>query len=211
MKISGETFKLKTPVQAGSVLENHPGYVLLASESVVHSGARAKPLEPHQELKPRRLYFLVELPKLPEEKGMMRRVRSGIHMTAKDRLESMMLARRSASDVSATRKVVTIEDREGIHVDSGGGGDGGVRVRLRLPKAEVERLMAESKDDGADVAEKIVGLCMGGAASTEENVHWSGDRGLVGKARQHTKSREKRVGFLPINEGEIHVAAASES
>lgn len=188
MKISGETFKLKTPVQAGSVLENHPGYVLLASESVVHHGARAKPLEPHQELKPRRLYFLVQLPKLPEEKGMMRRVRSGIHMTAKDRLESMMLARRSASDISATNKlVVSIEEREGIHVDSGGG----VRVRLRLPKAEVERLMAESKDDGADVAEKIVGLCMGGAASTEENVHWSGDRGLIeAGTRQHTKSRE---------------------
>ncbi|KAH6832127.1 plastid movement impaired protein, partial [Perilla frutescens var. hirtella] len=183
MKVNGETFKLKTPVQAGSVLVKHPGHVLLASEAVVHYGARAKPLEPHEELKPRRLYFLVELPKLPKEKGDMRRVRSGIHMTAKDRLETLMLARRSASDISATKTVVSIEEREGINVQSG---SGGVRVRLRLPKAEVERLMAESKD-GADVAEKIAGLCMAGGATAEQNVHWSGHRGL---ARQRTKSRE---------------------
>ncbi|KAL1556576.1 hypothetical protein AAHA92_12179 [Salvia divinorum] len=182
MNITGETFKLKTPVQAGSVLQNHPGHMLLASEAVVHFGARAKPLDPHHELKPRRLYFLVEQPKLPEERdaGMMRRVRSGVHMTAKDCLESLMLSRRSASDMSAVRSAATIEERNG--------NGGGVRVRLRLPKAEVERLMAESKD-GADVAEKIVGHCMSGAAAAEHDVHLGGgDRGL---ARQSTnKSRQ---------------------
>ncbi|KAG6405554.1 hypothetical protein SASPL_133144 [Salvia splendens] len=185
MSISGETFKLKTPVQAGSVLQNHPGHMLLASEAVVHFGARAKPLEPHHELKPRRLYFLVEQPKLPAGRGagMRRRMRSGVHMTAKDRLESLMLSRRSASDISAVRSA-------------------GVKVRLRLPKAEVEKLIAESKD-GADVAEKIVGLFMSGG-----DVHCGGgDRGL---ARQGTnKSHQKRVGFSVIEEGEIQPAVDS--
>ncbi|KAG6410389.1 hypothetical protein SASPL_128447 [Salvia splendens] len=178
MKMNGETFKLKTPIRVGSVVEGYPGHVLLESEAVKHYGVRAKPLEPQQQLKPKRLYFLVELPKFPEEKGA-RRVRSGIHMGAKDRLESLMLARRSASDLSIMKPP---------SIDKSGGG--GVRVRMRLPRAEVERLMAESKD-GGEVAEKIVGLCM----TKEKNVHLNGDR---------INSREKRVGFLPTNEGEIH-------
>ncbi|KAK4400024.1 hypothetical protein Sango_1108500 [Sesamum angolense] len=204
MKINGETFKLKTPVRAGSVVGNHPGHVLLDSEAVRHYGVRAKPLEPHQELKPRRLYFLVQLPKSPEQKRP-RRVRSGIHMSAKDRLESLMLARRSASDLSIIRPVsieLEEETNKGILENSGGGG---VRVRMRLPKSEVERLMAESKD-GADVAEKIVSLCMAGGGAAEQNVHWQGDRGLV---EPGPKSRQRRVGFLPINEGEIQLAVSS--
>lgn len=210
MKINGETFKLKTPVRVGSVVGNHPGHVLLDSEAVRHYGVRAKPLEPHQELKPRRLYFLVQLPKSPEQKRP-RRVRSGIHMSAKDRLESLMLARRSASDLSIMRPVSIELEKEinkGILENSGGGGGGGgggVRVRMRLPKAEVERLMAESKD-GAEVAEKIVSLCMAGGGAAEQNVHWQGDRGLV---EPDPKSRQKRVGFLPINEGEIQLAVSS--
>ncbi|KAK4423473.1 hypothetical protein Salat_1930100 [Sesamum alatum] len=206
MKINGETFKLKTPVQAGSVVGNHPGHVLLDSEAVRHYGVRAKPLEPHQELKPRRLYFLVELPKSPEQRRP-RRVRSGIHMSAKDRLESLMLARRSASDLSIMRPVSIALDEEskGFLENSGGGGGGGVRVKMRLPKAEVERLMAESKD-GAEMAEKIVSLCMAGGGAAEQNVHSQGDRGLVERG---SKSRQKRVGFLPINEGEIQLAVPS--
>ena len=53
---------------------------------------------------------------------------------------------------------------------------------MRLPRAEVERLMAESKDSG-EVEEKIVRLCMakraaadGGDAAAEKNVHLNGDR-----------------------------------
>ncbi|KAK4430291.1 hypothetical protein Salat_1329800 [Sesamum alatum] len=203
MKINGETFKLKTPVRAGSVVESHPGHVLLESEAVKHYGVRAKPLEPQQELKPKRLYFLVELPKFPEEKGA-RRVRSGIQMSAKDRLESLMLARRSASDLTIMKPAsMALEEEKKGGSESGGGG--GVRVRMRLPKAEVERLMADSKD-GAEVAEKIVSLCMAksGGEAAAPNVHCKGvdlKRGI--------KPREKRVGFLPINEGEIHLAVAS--
>ncbi|KAL1553645.1 plastid movement impaired protein [Salvia divinorum] len=193
MKINGESFKLKTPIRAGSVVEGYPGHVLLESEAVKHYGVRAKPLEPQQQLKPKRLYFLVELPKFPEEKGA-RRVRSGIHMGAKDRLESLMLARRSASDLSIMKPPSIAAEEE----------KSGVRVRMRLPRAEVERLMAESRDSG-EVAEKIVGLCMAkssavdGGVAEEKNVRLNGDRGV-----RSIKSREKRVGFLPINEGEIH-------
>lgn len=99
MKINGETIKLKTPILAGEVTKDYPGLVLLESEAVKHFGIRAKPLGIHQELKPRRLYFLVELPKFPEEKAP-RKVRSGINMSAKERLDSLMLARRSVSDLS---------------------------------------------------------------------------------------------------------------
>ncbi|KAK6122336.1 hypothetical protein DH2020_043956 [Rehmannia glutinosa] len=204
MKINGEMFKLKTPVQAGSVMENHPGHVLLESESVRHYGVRAKPLEPQQELKPSRLYFLVQLPKFPEEEKRVRRVRSGIQMSAKDRLESLMLARRSASDLSIIKAVSIEPEPEKIGISENGGG-GGVRIRMRLPKAEVERLMSESKD-GAEVAEKIVGLCIGGGGAAEQKLDWKGDNEW---AKPGPKSREKRVGFLPINEGEILLAGAS--
>ncbi|KAL6539039.1 hypothetical protein OROMI_025365 [Orobanche minor] len=198
MKISGETLKLKTPIRAGSVLESFPGHVLLESEAVKLHGVRSKPLEPQQELKPRRLYFLVELPKDPEENKIgARRVRSGIHMSAKDRLESLMLARRSASDLSIRNPPPppssNREERRGVSENEGEG----VRVRMRLPKAEVERLMAESKD-GAEVAEKIARLCMAKGAAVNGG---DGDSGVV---KRGSKTREKRVGFLPVTEREIH-------
>ncbi|KAF2316767.1 hypothetical protein GH714_042108 [Hevea brasiliensis] len=44
-----------------------------------------------------------------------------------------------------------------------------MRVKMRLPKAEVEKLMQESKDD-AEAAAKIMELCIankGGKRSTE--------------------------------------------
>ncbi|KAJ0725050.1 hypothetical protein HanPI659440_Chr12g0454511 [Helianthus annuus] len=176
MKITGEAMKIKTPATALDVTKDHPGLVLLDSEMVKHYGVRAKPLEPQEELKAKRIYFLVELPKLPEDKGA-RRVRSGINMSAKDRLESLMLARRSASDLSYMKapSIAAINgDSEfsGILRDGPGAGSDSFRVKLRLPKAEVERLMKESKDR-SDAAEKIMKLCMekdggaGGGATTE--------------------------------------------
>eukprot|EP00262_Sarcandra_glabra_P007212 TRINITY_DN19875_c0_g1_i1.p1 TRINITY_DN19875_c0_g1~~TRINITY_DN19875_c0_g1_i1.p1 ORF type:complete len:208 (-),score=29.40 TRINITY_DN19875_c0_g1_i1:208-831(-) len=153
MKIDGEMFKLKTPVTVGQVLKDYPGFVLLESEAVRHMGVRAKPLVAEKELKPRRLYFLVELPKAPDQR-QPRKVRSGINMNAKDRLESLMLSRRSVSDLTHVARVVDSEE----------GGEGAVRVRLRLPKAQVAKLMEESKD-ATDAAEKIMELC---AAKEEE-------------------------------------------
>ncbi|KAA8532583.1 hypothetical protein F0562_032601 [Nyssa sinensis] len=210
MKINGETLKFKTPVQAGEVVKDYPGHVLLESEAVKHFGIRAKPLEVQQELKPKRLYFLVELPKFPEEKGA-RRVRSGIHMSAKDRLESLMLAKRSVSDLSAMKpnSILLEESTEA----------GPVRLKMRLPKAEVAKLMMGSKDE-AEAAEKIVDFCIangggdrGGAPSKgnegsllHKQVHWKGGHGNV---KEGFNANKKRVGFLPVNEGEIQLAAAS--
>ncbi|KAK7276272.1 hypothetical protein RIF29_17410 [Crotalaria pallida] len=161
MKIDGETFKLKTPATANDVVKDYPGFVLLDSQAVKHFGLRAKPLEPHQELKPKKIYFLVELPKLePKEndnKGTLhRRVRSsGIRgMNAKDRLDLLMLSKRSVSDFTIARQQQPLPSND-IGMDRGP-----MRVKMRLPKAQLEKLMEES-GDGADVAERIMSLYMG--------------------------------------------------
>ncbi|KAF9673978.1 hypothetical protein SADUNF_Sadunf10G0080000 [Salix dunnii] len=155
MKISGETFKFKTPVKAGEVVKDYPGHVLLESEAVKHYGIRAKPLKAHQDLVPKRLYFLVELPEsTPTDQKDPRRVRSGINMSAKDRLESLMLSRRSTSDLSIINPAsIAAEEAK----------SGAMRVKMRLPRAEVEKLMQESKDE-TEAAAKIVDLCMANTA-----------------------------------------------
>ncbi|KAJ8570229.1 hypothetical protein K7X08_006806 [Anisodus acutangulus] len=218
MKIDGQTMKFRTPVYANEVLKNYPSMVLLESEQVKHFGIRAKPLEPQQELKPKRLYFLVELPKFPEEKNP-RRVRSGIQMSAKDRLETLMLARRSVSDLS----IMKTEEYNSSSGPLKGGGPQAqpVRLKLRLPKAEVEKLMMQSKD-GSDVGEKIMRLCMNnnnggggemfqsksGPLMGEEKSQWKNNNG-GGIIKKGIRSREKHVGFLPITEGEIQLAVAA--
>lgn len=63
MKINGKSFKLKTPVKAGTVVKDFPGHVLFESESVKRFGIRAKPLDPKQYLQSKRIYFMVELPR----------------------------------------------------------------------------------------------------------------------------------------------------
>lgn len=230
MKITGEEFKLRTPIQAGEVVKDYPGHVLLESEAVKHYGTRARPLEPNQELKPKRLYFLVELPKVTKDKNA-RRVRSGINMSAKDRLESLMLARRSVSDLSIMKPMSVLPEES----TSENGGGSGVRVRMRLPRAEVERLMKESRDE-AEAAEKIVDLCLvknGGVYNDEninsndgetsassstssrgdgfgmvkQHVHWKD--GIDGRVGHGVKANQKRVSFRSISEaGEIQIAVA---
>ncbi|XVE92055.1 hypothetical protein REPUB_Repub01dG0064300 [Reevesia pubescens] len=188
MKINGETFKLKTPVKAEEVVKDYPGHVLLESEAVKHFGIRAKPLQPNQKLEPKRLYFLVELPEAPKER-VPRRVRSGINMSAKDRLESLMLSRRSVSDLTLMKpKSVIPEESE----EEGSEESGAMRVKMRLPKAEVEKLMKESKNE-AEAAEKIMQLCMENTRNSsreavkQQQVHWKSSHGNVGegfKARE---------------------------
>ncbi|XP_041009742.1 uncharacterized protein At1g66480-like [Juglans microcarpa x Juglans regia] len=219
IKINGETLKLKTPVQAGELVKDYPGHVLLDSEAVKHYGIRAKALEPHQLLEPRRLYFLVELPQPPKEK-VPRRVRSEINMSAKDRLESLMLSRRSVSDLSIMKptSIMLEESKEGSQ-------NGAVRLRMRLPKAKVEKLMKESKDE-AEAAEKIMNLCRASNSNnggrevspkgneaeimaSKQKPRWEAHgHGRVG--RNTMKGREKRVSFMPISEGEIQIAVASQ-
>ncbi|XP_016553398.2 uncharacterized protein At1g66480 [Capsicum annuum] len=242
MKIDGKTMKFRTPVYANEVLKNYPSMVLLESEEVKHFGIRAKPLEPQQELKPKRLYFLIELPKYPEESNKNpRRVRSGIQMSAKDRLETLMLARRSASDLSIMRPASSMtEEYSSYHhhhhnnnsfasgPSSGNGPQAQpMRLKLRLPKAEVEKLMMQSKD-GSDVGEKIMKLCMNnnnnsgvgtdllqsksGPLMEDDQSQWknnNNNNGGILIKKGIIRSREKRVGFLPITEGEIQLAMAA--
>ena len=163
MKVDGETFKLKTPIRAWDVVKDYPGHVLLDSEAVKHFGIRAKPLEPQQDLKPKRIYFLVELPKFPEEKAP-RRVRSGgIHMSAKDRLECLMLSRRSVSDLS----MVTPSSGLGSH-GNGPASGGMMTVKMRVPKSQMAKLVEESRD-GVEVAEKILNLYMENPGGDTDN------------------------------------------
>ncbi|CAL0318454.1 unnamed protein product [Lupinus luteus] len=196
MKIDGETFKLKTPVKASEVLKNHPGLVLLESEAVKHYGIRAKPLEGHKDLQPKRLYFLVELPK--ECKILPRRVHSGINMSAKDRLESLVLSRRSASDLTIMKQQCNMQN-------------GGVRLKMRLPKKEMEKLIQCSKNE-AEVGERIMKLCMGsnGGSDSKHEIEEIGEKMMVQeKFMMHWKhgkdkvgeSSKKRVSFMPISEG----------
>ncbi|XP_057962497.1 uncharacterized protein At1g66480-like [Malania oleifera] len=174
MKVTGETMKLKIPVTAGEVTKDYPSHVLLESEAVKHFGIRAKPLESQQELKPKRLYFLVEMPKFPAQ--MPRRVRSEIKMSAKDRLESLMLARRSVSDLSIMKPASIGVAEEGSSSSSGAGK---VQVKMRVPKAEVDRLVKESGDEN-EAVKKIVDLCManpgGGSTSMHRRTQWKGCR-----------------------------------
>ncbi|KAH9295559.1 hypothetical protein KI387_039147, partial [Taxus chinensis] len=100
MKLDGEVVKLKVPVTVDEILKDFPGYVILHSEEVRHMGVRAKPLDGSVNLQAKHSYFLVEMPKLENYVRAQRRLRSGIIMNAKSRLESMLLARRSISDIS---------------------------------------------------------------------------------------------------------------
>ncbi|KAK7372362.1 hypothetical protein VNO80_05740 [Phaseolus coccineus] len=202
MKVDGETLKLKTPARANDVVKDYPGHVLLDSEAVKHFGLRAKPLEPHQELKPKKIYFLVELPKIqPEEDktALHRRVRSsGIRgMNAKDRLELLMLSKRSASDLALVRPSPNLAS------------DGPMRVKMRLPKAHLDKLMEESTD-GSEVAEKIINLYMGNNAA-EAAAGAAAEDGGARTLHHHThKPRGKRVSFSPVENEEIHVEAPSQ-
>ena len=153
MKIDGTVFKLRTPVKSMEVVQDYPGHVLLESEAVKQFGIRAKPLQPHQELKPKKVYFLVELPSLPSEEKACRRARSAINMSAKDRLECLMLSRKSVSDLSIVKSTNVAAS------DGPSASPGATRVKVRLPKAQVTKLMEESKDED-EAAEKIIHFYM---------------------------------------------------
>ncbi|MCD7456389.1 hypothetical protein HAX54_031621 [Datura stramonium] len=148
MKINGEILKLKTPVTTSDVVKDYPGHVLLESEAVKRFGIRAQPLKPEQELNPSKIYFLVELPLFPKEEittstKVTRRVKSAVHMSAQDRLECLMLSRRSASDLSISKPT----------------NGAAVQLKMKLPRVVVQKLIEESRDE-TEVAEKIMDLCM---------------------------------------------------
>ncbi|KAL4324507.1 hypothetical protein GQ457_11G005030 [Hibiscus cannabinus] len=200
MKIDGQTIKLKTPIRVWDVVKDYPGHVLLESESVKHYGIRAKPLEPQQDLKPRKVYFLVEL---PQDKAP-RRVRSGgIHMSAKDRLECLMLSRRTVSDLPMVRA----SSADGVVAPAVSGEL--MTVKMRLPRSQMAKLVEESRD-GVEVAQKILDLYIEkGGGDADSRIHgdagpWKPGLGSIGE--NFKAKREKRVSFIPQGEGEIRLA-----
>ncbi|KAF7072455.1 hypothetical protein CFC21_077579 [Triticum aestivum] len=179
MTVDGATFRYKTPAAAGAALRGHPGHQLLESEEVRRLGVRARPLDRDAALKPGKLYFLVQLPPggaggrggggggEQDLRGPHKTWSGALHVGARERLESLMLSRRTVSDVAS---LMPSAGREAAARSSSveAGADGAVRLRMRLPKAEVARLMKESRDP-AEAAERIMQLCVardqGGAAA----------------------------------------------
>uniref|UniRef100_A0A453RAU8 Uncharacterized protein n=1 Tax=Aegilops tauschii subsp. strangulata TaxID=200361 RepID=A0A453RAU8_AEGTS len=163
MQLDGTAFRVKPPAYAGAVLRDHPGFQLLESEQVKLLGVRARPLEHDALLRPGRLYFLVALPRptVPP-----RRAWSGaLHVGARERLESLMLTRRSTSDLTfPTSAGAGTAPPSPMSTASEGGP---VQLRMRLPKAQVAKLMGESRD-AAEAAAKIMQLCAANGAVTPE-------------------------------------------
>ncbi|XP_010910469.1 uncharacterized protein At1g66480 [Elaeis guineensis] len=180
MKIDGTTFRLKPPSQAGDVLRDHPGYTILESEEVKRLGVRARPLEPETPLKPGRLYFLVELPQRLDLRVPRRAWSGALQLSAKERLESLVLSRRSVSDVTATKPSSVEAVTDG----------GTVRLRVRLPKAQVAKLMEESKDS-AEAAGKIMELCIAKDSKTAKAP-------AVVSPTMKTGRKEKRTRFVTL-------------
>uniref|UniRef100_A0A0D9VKM9 Uncharacterized protein n=1 Tax=Leersia perrieri TaxID=77586 RepID=A0A0D9VKM9_9ORYZ len=147
MQLDGTSFRVKPPAAAADVLRDHPGFQLLESEEVKLLGARARPLPRDAPLRRGRLYFLVALPRRAAAAGPPRRAWSG-------NLRSLMLARRSTSDLSSFPAASASAPTSPLP----GGGSTPVRLKLRLPKAQVEKLMGESKD-ASEAAAKIMELC----------------------------------------------------
>ncbi|CAL5012608.1 unnamed protein product [Urochloa decumbens] len=162
MTVDGATYKYRPPAAAADALRDHPGHHLLESDEVRRLGVRARPLDPDAPLKPGKLYFLVELPKLSSRRrrapqrtwsGALTYGGAGAGAGAGERLESLMVARRSASDVASSPAAAAAS------VEAAEDGGGGVRLRVRLPKADVQRLVDESRD-AAEAAERIMELCV---------------------------------------------------
>lgn len=172
MMVDGTTYKYRAPAAAGDALREHPGKGnhLLESEEVRRLGLRARPLDPDAPLKPGKLYFLVQIPRGGAGAGddddprAPRKTWSGaLRVGARERLEGLMLSRRTVSDVSsilppsAAARLAAASPSPPSSVEVGA--DGAVRLRMRLPKADVARLMQESRDP-AEAAERIMQLCV---------------------------------------------------
>ncbi|KAG8049648.1 hypothetical protein GUJ93_ZPchr0009g515 [Zizania palustris] len=212
MTVDGDTFRYKTPAAAGAALRGHPGHQLLVSEEVRRLGARARPLDRDAPLKPGKLYFLVQLPRGAgfgdddddDDPRAPRKARSGaLHVGARERLESLMLSRRTVSDMASVMPSTAAAAARATAADAAepsprpsSAEDGAVRLRMRLPKSEVARLVKDSKDP-AEVAAKIMQLCvardqLGGAAPASA----APVSALSG--RNTAMKKEKRTRFMTV-------------
>nr|ABK23762.1 unknown [Picea sitchensis] len=180
MKLDGQEIKFKAPMTVDEIMKKYPNHSVLDSEAVRHLGIRAKPLHESTQLEPKRLYFLVEWPKTKIINNIYRaptRVRSEISTSAKSRLESMLLARRSVSDISAigasngnragSLQYPSLTNSPSAQLDQTGGEDGAVRLKIRLTKAQLSKFMSESQT-GSETAEKILDAYLTNAESKPE-------------------------------------------
>ncbi|KAH9295556.1 hypothetical protein KI387_039144 [Taxus chinensis] len=200
MKLDGQVMKVKEPVTVDEILVDYPGYVILHSDAVRHMGVKAKPLDGCVSLNAKYLYFLVELPKVENLERGPRRVRSGIHMNAKSKLESMLLVRRSISDISVTN--------HGRHDPSSseiGEDNGAVRIKVRMTKARLAEIMAES-EDSSETAKRIAESLLKDAKTlekekekvnedeeqNEENCPWKPSLGSIPETCRETQGNRVR-------------------
>lgn len=186
MKINGETFKITIPTTAYEVTSHHPNHLLYESQSLKQFGLRAKPLDPSHQLKPKTLYFLLQLPTLPGNHRPLRRVCSDLHLSASDRLECLMLSRRSVSDLQTLRF-------NPPRLSTDGGATKPMQVKFRVRRVEFERLMKECKDK-VEATERIVDFFArsrdNGDGGREEELFWKMGSACIGKPPQ------KRVSFV---------------
>lgn len=143
MMIDGRVIRPDPQATAAGVLRDHPGYSLLEAYG------DSRPLDFGHPLEPGKLYFLLELPRPPTLRRELRR-------SAVERLESLKFSQPRRMAVSAIERRSEVRDGS-AGVGAGGGGTEDFLVRVRLPKARVAKLVAESEDK-AEVAEKIVAL-----------------------------------------------------
>ncbi|EOA18045.1 hypothetical protein CARUB_v10006491mg [Capsella rubella] len=179
MKIDGDIFRLKTPVTASDATKEYPGFALLDAETVKRLGVRAKPLEPNHILRPNKTYFLVDLPMVDKKNKLpYRRVMSGnIHVGAKERLEMLMLSRRTVSDIGIASSN-----------NGDGPGPGQTRVTLKLPRSQIKKLMGESQDV-SEVAAKLISVYL----ESSGEIQAGDNNGLGRRIKNHYK--EKHVRF----------------
>jgi hypothetical protein len=138
---------------------------------------------------------------LPRPSVPPRRAWSGaLQVGARERLESLMLTRRSTSDLSLPASAVTATATAPASPLSESEG-GPVRLRMRLPKAQVERLMAESRD-GAEAAARIVQLCA--AANNPASGAATPERGIL-------RTPERSPRFVPTPDWGVGAASSPQT
>lgn len=207
MKVDGEILKLKLPIRVSEVLKDYPDHVLMESEAVKHYGVKAMPLEPQQDLNRKKIYFLLQLPKIaadyqPPPERIPRRVRSsGVNMSAKDRLDLLMLSRRTMSEIAITRpSSAAAASSAQPRFNSGP-----MQVKMRIPRSQIAKLMEESRNEG-DVAEKIINMYLknevntdgGGTGAGAGNVEAGRQPCLVSSVRENSKVHREVRFLLPI-------------
>jgi hypothetical protein len=101
MQLDGTSFRVKPPPAAADVLHDHPGSARVRGGRAPRR-ARARPLEDNARSAAGWLYFLAALPRHRRPRGAPQCAWSGnLCVGGRERLVSLMLARRSIFDLSS--------------------------------------------------------------------------------------------------------------